>query len=140
MKAIDYMSIFAYNNINGGETKMDPVEILKALADETRMRILNLLRFGQLCVCEIEDILEINQSNASRHLTKLKGAKIIVAHKQSQWVYYSLNQKLLTDHPFIRVLLEQELERDDCYRRDKERWHKFQELGGDCAHKIVLEA
>ena len=119
---------------------MDIVEILKALADETRMRILNLLRFGQLCVCEIEDILEINQSNASRHLTKLKGAKIIVAHKQSQWVYYSLNDKLLTDHSFVRILLEQELDSAECYHRDKERWQKFKKQGGDCDHKIVLEA
>lgn len=117
---------------------MDTVEILKALADETRMRILNLLRFGQLCVCEIEDILEINQSNASRHLTKLKGAKIIVAHKQSQWVYYSLNKKLLLDHSFIRTLLEEEMEYGECYRRDKERLQKLKELGGDCEHKIIL--
>lgn len=119
---------------------MDTVEILKALADETRLRILNLLRFGQLCVCEIEDVLGINQSNASRHLTKLKSAKIIVASKQSQWVYYSLNDKLLTDHAFVRILLEQELERGDCCQRDKERLKRFKELGGDCEHKIILEA
>lgn len=119
---------------------MDHVDILKALADETRMRILHLLRFGQLCVCEIEDILDINQSNASRHLTKLKSAKIIMAHKQSQWVYYSLNEKLLTDHSFVRILLEQELDSAECYHRDKERLQKFREQGGDCEHKIILES
>lgn len=118
---------------------MDTVEILKALADETRMRMLHLLRFDQMCVCEIEDVLDINQSNASRHLSKLKSAKIIVAHKQSQWVYYSLNDKLLADHPFVRMLLEQEFEHGDCYHHDKERLKRFKELGGDCEHKIILE-
>ena len=51
---------------------MELVEIFKAFGDETRIRILNLLRNSEMCVCEIEAILGINQSNASRHLNKLK--------------------------------------------------------------------
>ena len=50
---------------------MNTVQMLKALGDETRIRIVNILRDGPLCVCEIESILEITQSNASRHLSKL---------------------------------------------------------------------
>lgn len=118
---------------------VDVVEILKALADETRVRIINLLRFGPLCVCEIEDIMKVNQSNASRHLIKLKGADVIIAQKQAQWVYYSLNEQLLADHPFVRNLLEQELHENADYCRDVDRLKMFKEQGGDCEHKINLD-
>ncbi|MCC0650914.1 ArsR/SmtB family transcription factor, partial [Clostridioides sp. ZZV15-6598] len=56
---------------------MEIIQILKALGDETRIRIINILRRGALCVCEIEAILEITQSNASRHLNKLMNAKLV---------------------------------------------------------------
>jgi DNA-binding transcriptional ArsR family regulator len=62
---------------------------LKALADETRIRILNLLvRDGDLCSCEIEAVLRLTQSNASRHLAKLRDAGLITAEKRGQWVHY----------------------------------------------------
>lgn len=54
----------------------DLIYILKSLADENRTRIPNLLRNGELCVCDIEAILEIKQSNASRYLNRLKVAGI----------------------------------------------------------------
>lgn len=60
---------------------MDLMQILKALADDTRLRILNILQEEELCVCEIETILNISQSNASRHLNKLINAKILENYK-----------------------------------------------------------
>ncbi|GBG55911.1 transcriptional regulator [Sporomusaceae bacterium FL31] len=51
---------------------MEIINVLKALSDETRIKILNLLRIMPLCVCEIEDILGISQSNASRHLCLIR--------------------------------------------------------------------
>lgn len=48
------------------------LDILKALADETRLRILSQVLRGEMCVCEIEECLGLTQSNASRHLTTLK--------------------------------------------------------------------
>ena len=77
---------------------MDFVEIFKMLSDETRVRILNLLVNHQLCVCEIETILEITQSNASRHLNRLKTAKIIDSTKESQWIYYTIHEKFKEDN------------------------------------------
>ena len=74
------MSKFAYTLYVVMPT--DIVQIFKALADENRIRILNLLRNGSLCVCDIEAVLNINQSNASRHLNKLKTAKIILSEKK----------------------------------------------------------
>lgn len=70
---------------------MELVDIFKALGDENRLRIFNLLLQGELCVCEIESILSLNQSNVSRHLNKLKSMKLIKAKKNAQWIFYSVD-------------------------------------------------
>lgn len=95
--------------------------ILKALSDLNRVRIMNLLNYQDLCVCEVEEILDISQSNASRHLNKLKGAKLINARKDAQWTYYSLNETTIASHPFIRVLLEDSLKNIEELRQDQNR-------------------
>ena len=77
------------------------VEIYKALSDENRLRILNILMQRELCVCEIEVILDLSQSNVSRHLTKLKNAEILVSKKESQWAYYAINDKFISDNSFL---------------------------------------
>ena len=68
---------------------MDVSEVLKALADPNRLRIVNLLHDRTLCVCDLEAILELNQSNLSRHLAKLKQAGIVKAEKKALFAYYS---------------------------------------------------
>ena len=73
---------------------MDKIKILKALSDNTRLSILNLLNGEKLCVCEIEAILDNTQSNISRHLAKLKEADLILSTKYAQWVHYELNYEL----------------------------------------------
>lgn len=77
--------------------------IFKALADETRLRILLLLLYGELCVCEIIAALEMPQSTISRHLAYLKRTGWVRDRKQGVWMYYHLNaggdglRKPLTD-------------------------------------------
>ncbi|AOY75968.1 ArsR/SmtB family transcription factor [Clostridium formicaceticum] len=88
---------------------MSLVEVFKALGDETRARMVNLLLMGELCVCEIEVILEITQSNASRHLNKLKSVGIITYEKKAQWVYYKIQETFLHDHPLLCQFLQQAL-------------------------------
>jgi ArsR family transcriptional regulator len=66
--------------------------IFKALADETRLRILLLLLDGELCVCEIIAALELPQSTVSRHLAYLKRTGWVSDRKQGVWMYYSLNE------------------------------------------------
>lgn len=63
---------------------------LKALSDETRLRIVNLLYEKELCVCDITEALKITQTKASRHLNYLKNAGMVSDRKHAQWVYYSL--------------------------------------------------
>ena len=63
----------------------------KALGDATRIRIVNLLaHLGELCVCDVESILEVSQSKASRHLTYLKNAGVVTDRRDGTWVYYRL--------------------------------------------------
>lgn len=64
----------------------------KALSDETRLRIVNLLikKKTPLCVCEFTDALEVPQYNVSRHLKILKNANLIEENKEGRWVYFGL--------------------------------------------------
>jgi ArsR family transcriptional regulator len=65
-------------------------ELFKALADETRLRILNLLVRGELCVCDIMAVLDIGQSKASRHLAYLRNVGLVDDRRKGVWMYYSL--------------------------------------------------
>ena len=91
-----------------GGKKLSLIRILKALGDETRLSIMNILRVENLCVCEIEAILQSSQSNVSRHLAKLRDAGIIYSEKKSQWVYYGIDQDIVNKYSFIKTLLEED--------------------------------
>jgi ArsR family transcriptional regulator len=88
---------------------MELVKILKILSDINRLRILNLLKTGKLCVCRIEEILGMTQSNASRHLNKLKDAGLVLSEKKAQWVHYQLNIKNIHKYSFLTKLLYEDL-------------------------------
>lgn len=79
----------------------DIVTVFKALADETRLRVLKLLSRGELCVCEIAAALDLEQPRLSFHLRILKKAGIVADRRQERWIVYRLNEADL----FIRFLL-----------------------------------
>jgi ArsR family transcriptional regulator, arsenate/arsenite/antimonite-responsive transcriptional repressor len=108
---------------------MEIVYILKALADENRLRILNLLKSGELCVCDIEGVLGIKQSNTSRHLNKLKIAGLIASEKKSQWVYYRLNEPIFQKSPFISMVINDEIEKISVCKDDLVTLEKFRASG-----------
>jgi ArsR family transcriptional regulator len=62
--------------------------VLRALADPTRVRILGLLRGGEVCVCDLFESLGVPQPTASRHLAYLRRAGLVDAEKRGLWVYY----------------------------------------------------
>jgi len=95
---------------------LDIVNVLKALSDETRLRILNLLYARELCVCDINESLDIMQTNASRHLSYLKKMGLIKGRKQAQWVYYSIIKE--EDTAFIGDLIEKSLRNNPPYDND----------------------
>lgn len=111
---------------------MDIVQVFKALADETRIRILNLLRTGELCVCDIETVLGIQQSNASRHLNKLKLAGIIDSRKKSQWVYFRFNEATLLKFPFLAMIIDDEIEKIAVCKDDLAILKKHKRTGTTC--------
>ena len=67
-------------------------QLFKGLADQTRLRILNLLIHGELCVCDIHYVLESSQSNVSRHLTYLKNSGLVLDRREGTRMYYRLEQ------------------------------------------------
>ena len=74
---------------------MDFLRVFKALGDETRLRIVNILAQSgeRLCVCEMTDALLVPQYQVSRHLTVLKNVGMVVTEREGTWIYYSLNRE-----------------------------------------------
>lgn len=68
-----------------------------ALSDETRLEILERLKDGECCVCELTDALETGQSRLSFHLKVLKEAGLIHDRPEGRWVYYSLNREAIAE-------------------------------------------
>ena len=66
-----------------------------ALSDETRLRLLELLRSGEQCVCDLTDSLETGQSRLSFHLKVLKDAGLVTDRREGRWVYYTLDAAAL---------------------------------------------
>lgn len=101
------------------------VEIFKALAEESRLRILSILLENDMCVCEIENCLKLKQSNISRHLSALKSCGVLESYKQAQWVYYKINESFITEHENLWLYLEDKLKGLPSFEEDYKRIQKF---------------
>lgn len=69
------------------------ITITKALSDETRVRALLSLRHGELCLCQIIDLLQLAPSTISKHMDLLRQAGLIQRRKEGRWQYFSLSGK-----------------------------------------------
>lgn len=69
------------------------VTFAQAVADETRLRIVHLVRDEALCVCELADILQMPQSTVSSHLQIIRKAGLLDSEKREKWVYYRLEAR-----------------------------------------------
>jgi ArsR family transcriptional regulator len=69
---------------------MDASEIFKCLADSQRLRLINLLQEGPLCVCHLQSLLKAPQVKISKQLAYLKSLGIATAERQGTWMIYSL--------------------------------------------------
>ena len=67
--------------------------VFHALSEPTRLRLVDLLRGGERCVCELTEAMETGQSRLSFHLKALKDAGIVQDRREGRWVYYGLNQE-----------------------------------------------
>src|SRR5690242_2044413 len=77
--------------------------MFRAFSDRTRLRILNLLRPGELCVCDLVRVIGSPQPTVSRHLAYLRKARLVTARKEGLWMYYKLAD---ARNDFHRRLLE----------------------------------
>ncbi|MCY1389432.1 Arsenic resistance transcriptional regulator ArsR2 [compost metagenome] len=85
-----------------------PIAVFKALADETRARLMLLIaREGELCVCELTCALDESQPKISRHLAQLRTGGLLADRRQGQWVYYRLHPDLPA---WVRSMLSTTLE------------------------------
>ncbi len=93
-------------------------QIFKGLADITRLRILNLLLRGELCVCDIQYVLDSPQPNVSRHLTYLKNAGLVLDRREAVRIYYRLAQPKEGVHKHLFSFLREAFEDADLLRQD----------------------
>ena len=73
------------------------IELFHALSDETRLEIIELLRRGERCVCELTGTLDAAQSRLSFHLRVLKDAGIVRDRREGRWVYYELDTEVFDE-------------------------------------------
>ena len=80
--------------------------IYSALADPTRLRLLHLMKDGEICVCFLQGVLQTNQPKVSRHLAYLRNAGVVDARREGKWMYYSLKQQAGGLDPVVAQALE----------------------------------
>jgi len=94
----------------------DVLTIFKALANETRLRIINILFQRTFCVCELQDILDMSEPRVSRHLGILKDAGLVNCEKHGKWYYYSISYNKQNEN--IYNYLKTAFEKENVYKQD----------------------
>jgi ArsR family transcriptional regulator, arsenate/arsenite/antimonite-responsive transcriptional repressor len=114
-----HISVKAYIYTMGSSTKpFDLVRFFAALADPTRLRLLNLMNGREVCVCYFVEILHLGQPKISRHLAYLRNAGIVAARREGKWMHYRIEKPL---NPTAAAILEDALsfvEADPAMRSD----------------------
>ena len=96
-------------------------KVLKALGDQTRLRILKLLLKGKLCVCELEAALDLPQSKVSRHLTVLRSVGLADDSRQGLWIFYSLFKPGNNFEKSIFQIIKNALADNPLIKKDQDR-------------------
>ncbi len=119
----------------------DRVKIFKALADETRLRMITLLSQRECCVCEVMQVLDISQTRASRNLSQLYNAGFLILRKEGLWSLYSVDRQKV--EPFLSQLLGalvDHLENDPQVKTDVRNLEKAERVGpNSCCQPLASE-
>lgn len=113
------------------------VKVYKALSDESRLRVLNLLLERECCVCEVMQALEISQSKASRILSALYNVGFLKLRKDGLWSLYSIDQEGMDAH--LKDILEanrKAFEDNKQMQLDRERLRVTKRVGPGCVNKM----
>ena len=105
--------------------------ITKALADENRIRALMMLTRGELCVCQIIEMLGLAPSTVSKHMYILKQAGLVKTRKEGRWIYYRLTDKQNKSASEIINWLEKYLKNDSDILKDTKHLQKMKKIGID---------
>jgi len=111
----------------------DLIKALKALSDETRLRILNILLEKECCVCEVMQALAISQSRASRNLGILQDAGLLKARRDGVWIVYSVDWQTANRYATsLAKLVKDILVSNEILAQDKERLSLAVRVGPGC--------
>lgn len=107
-------------------TKEYSLEFLfKALADHTRLRLINLIGDDEVCVCFFVEVLKINQPKISRHLAYLRRAGVVSARREGKWIHYRLVEPPDAHAATIFRELRAGLPNDPAMKNDRARLEKI---------------
>lgn len=95
--------------------------LLKAIGDDTRLRILRLLMIQAFCVTEIMSLLDLTQTNTSKQLGKLKRVGIIETQRKDGYTYYQWDQDFLKDEPEWTKAIQNMLNASSDFPEDRKR-------------------
>jgi ArsR family transcriptional regulator len=110
----------------------EDLEVFKACADETRLRLLVLLSERELCVCELVEVLEMPQGKISRHLAVLRRAGLVSHRRYGTWIYYSLRRPDTSLARRVRTYLKAEAREVEPPATDLVRLHELACCGEIC--------
>jgi ArsR family transcriptional regulator len=110
------------------------IKATKALSDETRLRILNLLMERECCVCEVMQALEISQSTASRGLIALYDAGFLKLRREALWSFYSINDSE-EFHAELVNSVRKALKDNEVVQADRERLNRAERVGPSCVKR-----
>jgi ArsR family transcriptional regulator len=115
----------------------DFVKLFKALSDETRLRMLNILLERECCVCEVMQVLDISQTRASRNLAALYEAGFLKLRRDGFWSLYSIDMDDMNE--FVADLVQavaKAMEGNKMLEQDRQRLKKAMRVGPSCAEKM----
>lgn len=108
------------------ECGMDLVRIYECLCDETRLRLLNVLGPGPLCVCHFQEILREPQVKISKHLGYLRERGLVTAERQGNWMVYALAAKPSRELVANLACLQDCARENEVFQRDLARRRKLE--------------
>lgn len=108
------------------------IDLFKALGDYTRLRLLNIISREELCVCELEVILGISQTNVSRHVAKLRSNKIVESYKTAQWTHFKIHRQFKQNHKNLYEYLQAEFATREIFKEDTRKYNLYKKNEYNC--------
>ena len=113
-------------------SSLDPADVFTALSDRTRLRLLNLLREGERCVCDLVEGVEAPQPTISRHLAVLRRSGLVESRKDGLWMHYRLARGSADLLEGIFACLARSAALDPGFARDEKRTRAARAGRGCC--------